>query len=345
MNAMDFSSDNAAAADPRILDALTEANRGAAPSYDEDAISQRLGGRFREIFECDLEVLPVISGTAANALSLAAMTPPYGAVLCHRESHIEADECGAPEFFTGGAKLTLLDGAHGKIDAATLSQTLEKAHFGFVHAAQPTILSLTQSTEAGTVYTPDELRELTTLAGKFDLKVHMDGARFANALAGRRATPAELSWKAGVDILCFGATKNGALAAEAIVLFRPELALHLRYLRKRAGHLIAKTRFLAAQLEAYLEDDLWLDNARHANAMANRLAEGLDAIDGVSLIHPVEANEIFVAMPEDAADRLDAAGARFYRNWGAAPAAYHRFVAAFDTRQADVDRVIAVVRG
>ena len=345
MNAMDFSSDNATAADPRILDALTEANRGAAPSYDEDAISQRLAGRFREIFECDLEVLPVISGTAANALSLAAMTPPYGAVLCHRESHIEADECGAPEFFTGGAKLTLLDGAHGKIGAATLSQALEKAHFGFVHAAQPRILSLTQSTEAGTVYTADELRELTTLAGKFDLKVHMDGARFANALAGRRATPAELSWKAGVDILCFGATKNGALAAEAIVLFRPELASHLRYLRKRAGHLIAKTRFLSAQLEAYLEDDLWLDNARHANAMANRLAEGLVAIDGVSLIHPVEANEIFVTMPEVAADRLDAAGARFYRNWGAAPAAYHRFVAAFDTRQADVDRVIAIVRG
>jgi threonine aldolase len=342
---MDFSSDNAAAADPRILDALAEANRGPEPSYDEDAISQRLAGRFREIFECDLEVLPVISGTAANALSLAAMTPPYGAVLCHRESHIEADECGAPEFFTGGAKLALLDGAHGKIGTAALSEALEKAHFGFVHAAQPTILSLTQSTEAGTVYTPEELQALAALAGKHNLRIHMDGARFANALAGRRASPAELSWKAGVDILCLGATKNGALAAETIVLFRPELATHLRYLRKRAGHLIAKTRFLAAQLEAYLVDELWLDNARHANTMARRLADGFKGIDGVSLVHPVEANEIFVAMPDDAADRLEAAGARFFRNWSTAPAVHHRFVAAFNTRPEDVDRVIAMVRG
>ncbi len=342
---MDFSSDNAAAADPRILDALAEANQGPAPSYDDDAISQRLAGRFREVFECDLEVVPVISGTAANALSLAAMTPPYGAVLCHRDSHIEADECGAPEFFTGGAKLALLDGAHGKIGAPALSQALDKAHFGFVHAAQPTILSLTQSTESGTVYSPDELRELTALAGKFDLKVHMDGARFANALAGRGATPAELSWKAGVDILCFGATKNGALAAEAIVLFRPEIAAHLRYLRKRAGHLIAKTRFLAAQLEAYLIDDLWLKNARHANSMARRLADGFDAIDGVTLVHPVEANELFVAMPDDAADRLEAIGARFFRNWDHAPASHHRFVTAFNTPQGDVDRVIATTRG
>ena len=342
---MDFSSDNAAAVDPRILDRLAAANEGPAPSYDEDAISQRLAGRFRDIFECDLEVLPVISGTAANALSLAAMTPPYGAVLCHRDSHIEADECGAPEFFTGGAKLALLDGAHGKIGAAALGQALEKAHFGFVHAAQPTILSVTQSTEAGTVYTPDELRELTTLAGQHDLRIHMDGARFANALAGRHATPAELSWKAGIDILCFGATKNGAMAAEAIVVFRPELATHLRYLRKRAGHLIAKTRFLAAQLEAYLEDDLWLNNARHANAMARRLADGFDAIDGVTPVHPVEANEIFVGMPDVAADRLVAAGARFFRNWGAAPAPHHRFVTAFNTAQDDVDRVIALTRG
>ncbi|MDH3703930.1 MAG: low specificity L-threonine aldolase [Alphaproteobacteria bacterium] len=342
---MDFSSDNAAAADPRILDALAAANQGPAPSYDDDAISQRLAGRFREIFECDLEVLPVVSGTAANALSLAAMTPPYGAVLCHRESHIEADECGAPEFFTGGAKLALLEGAHGKIGAPALGQALEKAHFGFVHAAQPTILSVTQSTEAGTVYTPDELKELTSLTGKYDLRIHMDGARFANALVGRRATPADLSWKAGVDILCFGATKNGALAAEAIVLFRPGMATHLRYLRKRAGHLIAKTRFLAAQLEAYLDGDLWLDNARHANGMARRLADGLEAIDGVSLIHPVEANELFVGMPDDAADRLEAAGARFFRNWSTAPAPHHRFVTAFNTLQDDVDRVIATVRG
>ena len=309
---MDFSSDNAYGAWPEILAAVTEAAAGSAHSYGEDAITARLGARFCELFEREVAVFPVISGTAANALALASLVPPHGAIFCHGESHIAVDECGAPEFFTHGAKLVTLEGDGAKLTPAAVEAALAHFHKGFVHHVQPACLSLTQSTELGTVYTPDEIAALSALARAHGLRVHMDGARFANALAHLQCTPAEASWRAGVDVLSFGATKNGALGAEAVIFFDPGLAGDFAYRRKKAGHLISKMRFVAAQLEAYLTDGSWLDHAARANRLARRLAEGLRAVRGVRLAHPVEANAVFADLPIATAARLRAAGAAFY---------------------------------
>ena len=278
------------------------------------------------------------TGTAANALAIAAVTPPWGVVYCHGESHIQVDECGAPEFFTGGAKLMPLEGADGKITPAAVEAVLVEP--GVVHSAQPACISISQVTEAGTVYKVDEIAALGALAKRCGLALHMDGARFANAVAASNASPAALTWRAGVDVLSFGATKNGALAAEAIIVFDPARAADLAYRRKRGGHLFSKMRFLSAQLDAYLAGDLWLRNARHANRMAARLADGLRSVPGARLRHPVDANEIFVELPDATVEHLHATGFQFYR-WDATAI---RLVTAFDTKAEDVDAFIATAR-
>ena len=344
---MNFRSDNEVGAHPKVLAAVTKAfTSGSAFSYGADDWSQRVERRLRDLFDKpDLVVHPVITGTAANSLALACCTPPWGAVFCHTSSHIAAEETGAPEFYTGGARLFRIDGPAGKIDPVKFAEAASQPVYGVPHFSQPTALSITQATECGTVYGPEEIAALTTTARRHGLAVHMDGARFANALAYVGCSPAELTWKAGVDVLSFGATKNGVLAAEAVVFFKPELAKDYPYRSKRGGHMLSKMRLISSQLEAYLADGLWLDNARHANAMARRLVAGLTALPGTQLMYPVEANEIFVVMPAHCHDALQAGGAR-YHPWPSDRPGERAFrlVTAFDTDPADVDRFLAIAK-
>jgi threonine aldolase len=291
-------------------------------------------------------VFPVISGTAANALALATLVPQHGAIFCHAESHIAVDECGAPEFFTHGAKLVPLEGDGAKLDPGALERSL--AHFlrGFVHHVQPAAISITQSTELGTVYTPSEIAALSKLAHANGMKVHMDGARFANALAHLHASPAEVTWKAGVDAMSFGATKNGALGAEAVIFFHHEDVKDFEYRRKKAGHLLSKMRFVSAQLDAYLKGERWLDRAARANTLAQRLEAGLRSVEGAQIAQPVEANAVFVSLPDRTVKRLREAGAVFY-DWGP-PADGHtliRLVTSFATPEEDVERFVQVAGG
>ncbi|RMF67659.1 MAG: low specificity L-threonine aldolase [Cyanobacteria bacterium J069] len=337
---MNFCSDNVTGASPEILSALIAANGGAAMPYGDDEMTQRLQQQFATLFETDLAVFPVATGSAANALALSVVTPPYGAIYCHTEAHINVDECGAPELFTGGAKLVTLAGENGKITAEGLAQALEAAGIGFVHHVQPAAVSITQATEAGTVYTLAEIRAIAQVAHHYDLPLHLDGARFANALVSLGCTPAEMTWRAGVDIVSFGATKNGAIAAEAVLFFNPQQAQSFAYRRKRGGHLFSKMRFLSAQLAAYLSDDLWLRNATHANRMARRLADGLQQIPGISLCYPVEANELFVRFPDAVLHGLQADGFRFY-TWEANGGSMVRLVTAFNTAEADVEAFLS----
>ena len=336
---MNFASDNTAGVAPEIMDAILAANKGAAMPYGADAISQRLEARFAEIFEHPVAVFPVATGTAANALALAAFTPPWGAIYCHEDAHIANDECGAPEFFASGAKLVTLPGDHGKLAPATVETRVEGKDR--VHQVQPAALSISQETEAGTLYRAAEVAALGEVARRHGLGLHVDGARFANAVAGLNCTPADLTWRAGVDVLAFGATKNGALAAEAVIFFDKAKAAELGFRRKRAGHLFSKMRFVTAQLEAYLTNELWLRNARHANAMAARLGAALGALPGARVLHPVEGNEIFVALPEAVIAGLNAAGFIFYR-WTGEPVL--RLVTAFDTTIENVNAFIATAR-
>ncbi|GAA0524911.1 threonine aldolase [Rhizomicrobium palustre] len=338
---MNFLSDNAYGALPEIVAALSSAAAGTASSYGGDDITARVESRLAEIFETKLRAFAVISGTAANALALATLCPPHGAVLCEAQAHIAVDECGAPEFFTHGAKLIGIEGHHGKLTPASLETTLARFHQGFVHQAQPAVLSLTQSTEMGTVYSLAEIAALAKLAKAHGLKVHMDGARFANAMARLGISPAEATWKAGIDVLSFGATKNGALGAEAVIFFDPALAGDFEYRRKKSGHLISKMRFVSAQLEAYLTDDLWLKAARHANGLAQHLAEGVQGIAGVEILYPVEANEVFLRLPTTLAEALRSGGARFY-DWSPPENAKStiRLVTSFATPPEDVARFV-----
>jgi threonine aldolase len=309
---MFFASDNAAPCPPAIMDALMHANTGFAMSYGADAATLALRDHIRTLFDApQAEVQLVTTGTAANALALALYTPPYGSVLCHRHAHIEEDECGAPEFFTAGAKLHLIDGADGKITPDALTAALAGAG-GAVHSVQPSALSLTNVTEAGTVYTVAEVTELATIAKARGLGIHLDGARFANALVTSNASPADMTWRAGVDVLSLGGTKNGLLAAEAVVLFDPVKAWELALRRKRAGHLTSKMRYVSAQMQAWFDGGRWLDMAAHANAMAARLAAGLAKIDGANLLHPVQANIAFVHLSPEAHARAKTAGAVYY---------------------------------
>jgi threonine aldolase len=338
---MNFRSDNVTGIAPEILAAIAAANAGAAASYGADAITERLCRRVSEIFEHEAAVFPVATGTAANALALASVTPVWGAIYCHEASHVQTDECGAPEFFAGGAKLLPLAGAGAKLAPAAIEAAMIER--GVVHHVQPAAISISQATEAGTVYQPGEIAALAAVACRHGLALHMDGARFANAVAALGCSPADLAWRAGVDVLSLGATKNGALAAEAVVFFDPAKADGFAYRRKRGGHLFSKMRFLSAQLDAYLADGLWLRNARHANAMAGRIAAGLAALPGARLRHPVEANEVFVELPEAAIAALDAAGFGFYR-WGGDASRTLRLVTAFDTLIGDVEACIATAR-
>jgi threonine aldolase len=337
----DFRSDNVAGVAPEVLTALAAAAQGSASSYGEDAITRRVEAKLAELFARDVTLFTVATGSAANALALAQLVPGWGSVLCHREAHIATDECGAPEFYSGGAKLALLDGAHGKISAEAVATHLARDSRG-VHHVQPMAVSISQSTEAGTCYTPDEIAAIGEAGRKHGLKFHMDGARFANALASLGCAPAEATWKSGVDVLSFGVTKNGAMAAEAVIFFDNALAQDFAYRRKRGGHLFSKGRFASAQFEAQLTDRLWLKLAGHANAMASRIGRALGGIQGVSLLHPVEANELFVLMPEAVIDRLEAAGFRFYR-WETAEGPCIRLVTAFDTEAAYADGLIAAI--
>jgi len=291
--------------------APSRANEGAALAYGNDDWTRRVERRFAELFEHEVAVFLVATGTAANALALAHLTPPWGAVLCHAEAHVATDECGAPEFFGGGIKLVGIDGAGCKLSPGNLQRALAAGQWGGPHHVTPAVLSLSQATEAGTIYRTDEIRALTDIAHGRGMAVHIDGARFGNALARMNASPAQATWQAGVDVLSFGASKGGALAAEAIVFFDPARGAGMSERRKRGGHLVSKHRFIAAQLEAYLADDRWLELARHANAMADRLAAGLTAA-GLRPVWPVEANEIFVALPASIDARLKAAGASYY---------------------------------
>jgi threonine aldolase len=311
---MNFSSDTAAPAHPAILAALTEANSGPASSYGADPWTKRAKQLLAEVFETDLDLWLVSSGTAANALALAAMCPSTMGILCHQEAHIERDERGAPEFFTNGAKLSLLPGANGKIDLGALKQRLAANQPDFVHETPLRVLSLSNLTESGAAYSATEITERAALAKAAGLTVHLDGARFANALVSQDASPADMSWRAGVDVMSFGATKNGAMGCEAILLFGEarKLAWDLQIRAKRAGHMPPKMRFLGAQMAAYLDGGLWLDLARRANASAQRLAEIFTTRAGGRLVRPIDGNEIFVELPTAAVDRLRQAGATFY---------------------------------
>lgn len=344
---MDFASDNTAGAAPEILEALATANAGTAAAYADDEITARIERRLADLFERPAAVFLLSTGSAANGLALATLTPPWGAVLCHEASHIQRDECAGPEFFTGGAKLLPLPGPAGKLAADTVREALGLLPRGVVHFAQASALSLTQATEAGTVYTPDQISALTETAHEFGLAVHVDGARFANAVAYVGCTPADLTWRAGVDVLVFGATKNGALAAEAVIFFNPAQAEGFAFRRKRAGHLLSKGRFLAAQWDAYLADDLWLRLARRANATAQSLAEGLAAIRGVRLPWAVQANEVFAELPPGAAEALKRAGARFHP-WAVpgTPAGGQiiRLVTSFATQQDEIDKFLRILQ-
>lgn len=336
---MNFASDNVTGVSPEILAAITAANEGTTASYGEDPITARVTERLAEIFEHEVAIFPVATGTAANSLALAALTPPWGAVFCHEQAHIAVDEANAPEFYSGGAKLVTLAGADGKLTAETIAKLLPGG-LGVVHHAQPAAISLTQATECGTAYRPAEIAAIAEIAHHHGLAVHMDGARFANALVQLGCTPAEMTWRAGIDALSFGATKNGALAAEAIVFFDKAKAESLPFRRKRAGHLFSKMRFLSAQLDAYLTNELWLRNARHANGMAQRLARGLGQLAGSRLRHPVEANEIFIELPEPVIAGLLEQGFKFYRWDGSCI----RLVTAWNTEENSVDAMIEAAR-
>ena len=350
---MYFASDNTAPIAPQIMAALARANEGYVLGYGNDPLTKRVERRFAEVFKRDVAVFLVPTGTACNALALAHVTPPWGAVLCHAESHIATDECGAPEFFGHGMKLFGLPGEAGKIRPAMLKAELEKPQWGAPHHFTPAALSLSQATESGTIYRPQEIRELADIAHARGLSVHIDGARLGNAVARMNVSVDEATWKAGVDILSFGATKGGALAAEAIVFFDPARGADMAARRKRGGHLISKHRFIAAQMEAFLEDDLWLRLARHANAMADRLSDGLGAA-GHAPVWPVEANEVFAILPRSVCDRLKAAGAGFYERISdslpkgvtiALGAVLVRLVTSFATTTDNVDAFVKTVKG
>ena len=342
---MDFRSDNTSGVAPQIMAALDRANSGSATPYGDDQATADLTARFADVFDHDVVVFPVGTGTAANALALSALAPPYGAVYCHADAHVIQDECGAPELFTGGARMVGLDCDHGKLTPADLGAAIDGATPHGPHNMQPAALSLSQATEAGTVYTPAEIMALSGVAKEAGIGVHMDGARFANAVVGLGASPADLTWRAGVDVLSFGATKNGAMAAEAVVFFDSSRAADFAFRRKRGGHLFSKMRFVSAQLAAYLTDDLWLKNAAHANVQSARISDGLDTVAGISLMHPVQANEVFVAVPGAMADELEAQGFQFHRSpLDAAGSTILRLVASFETTPEAADALVAAAQ-
>jgi len=334
-----FASDNYAGICPEALAALTAANAGHAPAYGEDEWTRRVSDRLRALFETDCDVYFAFNGTAANSLALASLCQSYHSVICHELAHVDTDECGGPEFFSNGSKLLPAKGEGGKLTPAAVEEVI--ARRSDIHYPKPRVVTLTQATEVGTVYRPDEIAAIAALAHGSGLRVHMDGARFANAVASLGVSPAEVTWRAGVDVLCFGGTKMGLPVGEAVVFFDRSLSEDFAYRCKQAGQLASKMRFLSAPWLGMLEGDAWLRHARHANAMARRLADGLAAIPAAKLLFPVEANGVFAELPATAIDGLRARGWRFYTFIGAGGA---RFMCAWDTTPARVDALLADLR-
>jgi len=365
---MIFGSDNMAAASPRVMAALQEANSGTARSYGNDPWTKRAEEQLAEVFEHDLAAFFVTTGTVANCLALSAIAEPWNAVLCHRQAHILLDEGTAPEFFTGGARLIPVAGTDGKITAENLRRTLERLPADPPHNVTPAAVSISQVSESGLVYRPEEIAALAEAAASYrpagtaavagaplrKIRIHVDGARFASAVASLRCSPADVTWRAGVDVLCLGATKNGALAAEAVIFFDRELAANFAERRKRAGQLLSKGRLLGAQFLGWLKDGHWLDLARSANAAAKQLADGLSKIPGVRIPWPVEANEVFAVLPRPLDAHLRAAGAD-YHEWytDGMPAndslalgeVYVRLVTSFATQGSEVQAFLDAARG
>jgi threonine aldolase len=342
---MFFTSDNASGAAPEIMAALTRANDGFARSYGADDIMSRVIKRVRHVFEHpDAAVYLVSTGTAANSLALALYAQPWTAVFAHTDAHIAVDECGAPEFYTNGAKLVAVPGDHGKMTPETLLQALGKVGASGVHGVERGMISITNVTEAGTVYTPAEVTALVAIAKAKGLPCHLDGARFANALVATNSTAAEMTWKAGIDVVSFGGTKNGCLGVEAVVIFDPAKAWEFELRRKRGGHLFSKHRFLSAQIEAYLTDDLWLRLATHANAMGACLAKGISATLDAKLLHPAPANMLFPEWPAGTHARLEARGAAYYQMPAPEGREAARLVASWNTTEAEVDGLLEVLK-
>jgi threonine aldolase len=337
---VDYRSDNTGRAAPQILEALIRANQGTALSYGGDQWTANLQQRFSELFETVVRVFPVATGTAANALALASLGPSWGIVYCSEIAHINTSEANATGFFGGGVKLLTTAGRHGKIEVEPLAEALATISPGQVHRGRSIAVSLTQATELGTVYTLEEIRTVAQLAKKRGLKLHMDGARFANALAQLNCSPADMTWRAGIDIMSFGSTKNGGALCDAIVVFSPGVAESLEVQLRRAGQLWSKMRFASAQLMAYIENGLWLEMARASNGVATRIATGLHYIPGAALLAPVEANEIFLELPGTAMDALEADGFQFYR----CSRSLARFVCRFDTTEAEADALLSALR-
>lgn len=339
---LDFGSENTAPVNPIFEIAIQSANHGFATNFEEDFWSEKAKKDLQDFFELkNFDTYVVSTGTAANALALGAMTPAYGNIVCHWDSHIETDECGAPAMFTSGARQIGLSGAHGKILTSSLIEHLQTARIGIVHSLQPWVLSLTNLTEAGTAYNPEEISSLCSIAKRYGLGVHLDGARLANALVSTGASPAEMTWKSGVQVVVLGTTKSGSYGAEVVVSFDPAYKEKLAYLRKRSGHFAPKSRFLSAQVSAYIENEYWRGSALHANSMAQRLAFGLAKITGITLMHPTDGNEVFVQFNSKIEEAIVRAGCKFQRLWRHEPR-QSRFVCSWATTEGQVDKLIAI---
>ena len=331
-----FASDNYAGLCPEAALAMEQANAGHVRSYGDDPWTGQASDLIREVFETDCEVFFVFNGTAANSLSLASLCQSYHSILCHELAHVETDECGAPEFFSNGTKMLLVPGVNGKIDPSGVERMVKKRTD--IHFPKPRVVSVTQATEVGTVYSPDELKAVWSKAKSFNLRMHMDGARFANAVASLGCAPKEITWQAGVDVLCFGGTKNGMAVGEAVVFFNRELAAEFEYRCKQAGQLASKMRFLSAPWVGMLKNGAWLRHAAHANAMAARLEDALRELSGVTLLFPRQANGVFAELPRKAIEGLWARGWLFYTFIGAGGC---RFMCSWDTQPEDVDELVA----
>jgi threonine aldolase len=340
-----FVSDNVSCVCPEVMQAIEAVNKGDAVSYGGDETTNEMEIAFAGYFEKPVSAFPVGTGTAANALALALATPRFGAIYCHENAHIETTECGAAEVWGGGTKLVLLRGDHYRIDADNLKTALARLPSGDrPQMAMPAVVSVSQGTEIGTIYSPDQIAAISHLAHDRGLLMHMDGARFSNALVKNGCTPAEMTWRAGIDILSYGATKNGGMCAEAIVVFNPDLIAQQRFLRRRTGQLFSKMRYLSAQLTALIRNGVAERNASQANEMATRLAEGLSRIPGSRLLDRVDINEIFIFLPEAAAERLKTSGYEIkLRIDGNGP--HFRFVTAWNSTAADVDKFVAIAAG
>lgn len=334
-----FASDNYAGICPEVWQAMQAANSGFASSYGDDLWTERACAKIRTLFETDCQIFFVFNGTAANSLALASLCRSYHSVICHDLAHVETDECGAPEFFSNGTKLLHIAGPDGKFDLAEVERTITRR--SDIHYPRPRVLSLTQATEVGTVYSPGEIAAASELARRYGLRVHMDGARFANAVASLGVAPADISWRAGVDVLCLGGAKNGMAIGEAVVFFDQQLAHEFEYRCKQAGQLASKMRFISAPWIGLLEGGTWLKNARQANDCAALLADELAAIDGISIIYPRQANSVFVQMPEAVAAALRAAGWYFYSFIGSGGA---RFMCSWQTSREDVLQLAKAIR-